>query len=162
MFPRSLRATAQQVVLSRIARRRIWADWSFRSSNSKYSRADEAAHLGMVALLSRRAGIDIGLRFLDQLYREPTHEIRFVTRPVERAAIDPPFAIHACHPVVIAQRNPRYRPVTPGSTRPSMSSGGSIPRIAATVAERSTVRAGSSWRPGAMSFPAKTSGTCES
>ncbi len=42
----------------------------------------------MHALLSRRAGIEIGLSFLDQLYREPTHEIRFVTRPVERAAID--------------------------------------------------------------------------
>jgi uncharacterized protein len=42
----------------------------------------------MHALLSRRVGIDVGLRFLDELYREPTHEIRFVTRPLERAAID--------------------------------------------------------------------------
>ena len=42
----------------------------------------------MHALLSRRVGIEIGLSFLDQLYREPTHEIRFVTRPVERAAVD--------------------------------------------------------------------------
>ena len=42
----------------------------------------------MHALLSRRVGIEIGLSFLDQLYREPTHEIRFVTRPMERAAID--------------------------------------------------------------------------
>jgi len=29
----------------------------------------------MHALLSRRIGIEIGVRFLDQLYREPTHEI---------------------------------------------------------------------------------------
>jgi len=63
---------------------------------------------------------------------------------------------------VIASVTTGYRPLTTGSTRPSMSSGGSIPKIAATVAGRSTVRAGSSWRPGAMSFPAKTSGTCES
>ena len=51
----------------------------------------------MHALLSRRVGIELGLGFLDQLYREPTHEIRFVTRPVERAAIDRwirPYADH--------------------------------------------------------------------
>ncbi len=51
----------------------------------------------MHALLSRRVGVEIGLSFLEQLYREPTHEIRFVTRPMERAAIDRwirPYADH--------------------------------------------------------------------
>ena len=51
----------------------------------------------MHALLSRRVGIETGLSFLEQLYREPTHEIRFVTRPMERAAIDRwirPYADH--------------------------------------------------------------------
>lgn len=51
----------------------------------------------MHALLSRRVGIEIGLEFLDQLYREPTHEVRFATRALERAAIDRwirPYAQH--------------------------------------------------------------------
>ena len=52
----------------------------------------------MHALLSRRAGSDVALRFLDQLYVDPAHEVVAVDRALEREAIDRwlrPFQDHA-------------------------------------------------------------------
>jgi uncharacterized protein len=42
----------------------------------------------MQILLSRFRGADEGLRFIDSLYQDPTHEVVFVNRDLERAAID--------------------------------------------------------------------------
>jgi predicted nucleic acid-binding protein len=42
----------------------------------------------MQVLLSRFRGADEGLRFLDSLYQDPTHEVVFVDRDLERAATD--------------------------------------------------------------------------
>jgi predicted nucleic acid-binding protein len=42
----------------------------------------------MQILLSRFRGADEGLRFIDSLYQDPTHEVVFVDRDLERAAID--------------------------------------------------------------------------
>jgi predicted nucleic acid-binding protein len=42
----------------------------------------------MQILLSRFRGADEGLRFLDSLYQDPTHEVVFVDRDLERAATD--------------------------------------------------------------------------
>ncbi len=42
----------------------------------------------MHGLLARRLGAGVALRFLDSAYGEPTHEVRHVTRDLERAAID--------------------------------------------------------------------------
>jgi uncharacterized protein len=42
----------------------------------------------MQILLSRFRGAEEGLRFIDSLYQDPTHEVVFVNRDLERAAID--------------------------------------------------------------------------
>ena len=42
----------------------------------------------MQILLSRFRGADEGLRFIDSLYQDPTHEVVFVDRDLERTAID--------------------------------------------------------------------------
>ena len=42
----------------------------------------------MQILLSRFRGADEGLRFLDSLYLDTTHEVVFVDRALERAAVD--------------------------------------------------------------------------
>jgi predicted nucleic acid-binding protein len=42
----------------------------------------------MQILLSRFRGVGEGLRFLDSLYQDPTHEVVFVDRDLERAAVD--------------------------------------------------------------------------
>ena len=42
----------------------------------------------MQILLSRFRGSAEGLRFLDSLYQDPTHEVVFVDRDLERAAVD--------------------------------------------------------------------------
>lgn len=42
----------------------------------------------MQILLSRFRGAAEGLRFLDSLYQDPTHEVVFVDRDLERAAVD--------------------------------------------------------------------------
>lgn len=42
----------------------------------------------MQILLSRFRGADEGLQFLDSLYQDATHEVVFVDRELERAAID--------------------------------------------------------------------------
>jgi uncharacterized protein len=42
----------------------------------------------MQVLVSRFRGPDAGLRFIDSLYQDPTHEVVFVDRDLERAAID--------------------------------------------------------------------------
>ena len=42
----------------------------------------------MQILLSRFRGPAEGLRFLDSLYQDPTHEVVFVDRDLERAAVD--------------------------------------------------------------------------
>ena len=42
----------------------------------------------MQILVSRFRGADEGLRFLDSLYQDPTHEVVFVDRDLERAASD--------------------------------------------------------------------------
>ena len=42
----------------------------------------------MQILLSRFRGADEGLRFLDSLYQDPTHDVVFVDRDLERAAMD--------------------------------------------------------------------------
>lgn len=42
----------------------------------------------MQTLLSRFRGADEGLRFIDSLYQDPTHEVVFVDRDLERSAID--------------------------------------------------------------------------
>ncbi len=42
----------------------------------------------MQILLSRFRGADEGLRFIDSLYQDPTHEVVFVDRDLERAAVD--------------------------------------------------------------------------
>lgn len=42
----------------------------------------------MQILVSRFRGADEGLRFLDSLYQDPTHEVVFVDRDLERAATD--------------------------------------------------------------------------
>ena len=42
----------------------------------------------MQILLSRFRGAAEGLRFLDSLYQDPAHEVVFVDRDLERAAVD--------------------------------------------------------------------------
>ena len=42
----------------------------------------------MQVLVSRFRGANEGLRFLDSLYQDPTHEVVFVDRDLERAATD--------------------------------------------------------------------------
>lgn len=42
----------------------------------------------MQILLSRFRGSDEGIRFLSSLYQDPTHEVVFVDRDLERAAVD--------------------------------------------------------------------------
>lgn len=42
----------------------------------------------MQILVSRFRGTDEGLRYLDSLYQDPTHEVVFVDRDLERAAVD--------------------------------------------------------------------------
>ena len=42
----------------------------------------------MQILLSRFRGADEGLRFLDSLYQDPSHQVVFVDRDLERAAVD--------------------------------------------------------------------------
>jgi predicted nucleic acid-binding protein len=42
----------------------------------------------MQILLSRFRGADEGLRFIDSLYQDPTHEVVFVDRDLERTSID--------------------------------------------------------------------------
>ena len=42
----------------------------------------------MQILVSRFRGADEGLRFLDSLYQDPTHDVVFVDRDLERAATD--------------------------------------------------------------------------
>ena len=42
----------------------------------------------MQILLTRFRGPAEGLRFLDSLYQDPTHEVVFVDRDLERAAVD--------------------------------------------------------------------------
>ena len=42
----------------------------------------------MQILVSRFRGTDEGLRFLDSLYQDPAHEVVFVDRDLERAAVD--------------------------------------------------------------------------
>ena len=42
----------------------------------------------MQTLLVKRAGVETALEFLAHLYRDPTHEVRFVTRELEAQAVD--------------------------------------------------------------------------
>lgn len=42
----------------------------------------------MQILLSRFRGVAEGVRFLDSLYQDPTHEVVFVDRDIERMAVD--------------------------------------------------------------------------
>lgn len=51
----------------------------------------------MHVLLTRRAGAEVGIAFLDHLYMDPAHDVVFVTREIEREASDRwlrPFADH--------------------------------------------------------------------
>lgn len=42
----------------------------------------------MHALMARRLGPEVGVEFLDRLHADPAHEVRFVDRELERAAVD--------------------------------------------------------------------------
>src|SRR5215213_6957746 len=42
----------------------------------------------MQILLMRFRGAEEGLRFIDSLYQDPSHEVVFVNRDLERAAVD--------------------------------------------------------------------------
>ena len=42
----------------------------------------------MQLLLSRFRGADEGFRFIDSLYQDPTHDVVFVDRELERASVD--------------------------------------------------------------------------
>lgn len=42
----------------------------------------------MQILLMRFRGADEGLRFIDSLYQDPTHDVLFVDRELERTAVD--------------------------------------------------------------------------
>jgi predicted nucleic acid-binding protein len=42
----------------------------------------------MQILLARSRGAEAGLRFIDHLYQDATHEVVFVDRELERAAVD--------------------------------------------------------------------------
>ncbi len=42
----------------------------------------------MQILLTRFRGTDEGLRFIDSLYQDPSHQVVFVDRDLERAAVD--------------------------------------------------------------------------
>ncbi len=56
----------------------------------------------MHILLARRLGASVALSFLRELYRDPAHEVRFVTRELEAAAIENWLIPFADHPVSLA------------------------------------------------------------
>ena len=56
----------------------------------------------MQILVSRFRGADEGLRFLDSLYQDPTHEVVFVDRDLERAATDRWLRTYRDHPLSLA------------------------------------------------------------
>ena len=56
----------------------------------------------MQILVSRFRGADEGLRFLDSLYQDPTHEVVFVDRDLERAATDRWLRKYRDHPLSLA------------------------------------------------------------
>ena len=79
-----------------------FAALSPKEAHHKEARAAYVAHLEqgdrlvttnlvvaeMQILLTRFRGSDEGLRFLDSLYQDPTHEVVFADRDLERAAVD--------------------------------------------------------------------------
>jgi predicted nucleic acid-binding protein len=56
----------------------------------------------MQILVSRFRGADEGLRFLDSLYQDPTHDVVFVDRDLERAATDRWLRKYRDHPLSLA------------------------------------------------------------
>ena len=56
----------------------------------------------MQILVSRFRGADEGLRFLDSLYQDPTHDVVFVDRDLERAAMDRWLRKYRDHPLSLA------------------------------------------------------------
>jgi len=56
----------------------------------------------MQILLMRFRGAEEGLRFIDSLYKDPSHEVVFVDRALERTAIDHWLRRYRDHPLSLA------------------------------------------------------------
>jgi predicted nucleic acid-binding protein len=56
----------------------------------------------MQILLMRFRGADEGLRFMDSLYKDPSHEVVFVDRALERTAVDHWLRRYRVHPLSLA------------------------------------------------------------
>jgi len=56
----------------------------------------------MQILLMRFRGADEGLRFIDSLYKDPSHEVVFVDRALERTAVDHWLRRYRDHPLSLA------------------------------------------------------------
>jgi len=56
----------------------------------------------MQILLMRFRGADEGLRFMDSLYKDPSHEVVFVDRALERTAVDHWLRRYRDHPRSLA------------------------------------------------------------
>jgi len=56
----------------------------------------------MQILLMRFRGADEGLRFMDSLYKDPSHEVVFVDRALERTAVDHWLRRYRDHPLTLA------------------------------------------------------------
>jgi predicted nucleic acid-binding protein len=56
----------------------------------------------MQILLMRFRGADEGLRFMDSLYKDPSHEVVFVDRALERTAVDHWLRRYRDHPLSLA------------------------------------------------------------
>jgi predicted nucleic acid-binding protein len=56
----------------------------------------------MQILLMRFRGADEGLRFMDSLYKDPSHEVVFVDRALERTAVDYWLRRYRDHPLSLA------------------------------------------------------------
>ena len=56
----------------------------------------------MQTLLTRFRGADDGLRFMDSLYKDPSHEVVFVDRALERMAVDHWLRRYRDHPLSLA------------------------------------------------------------
>ena len=53
-------------------------------------------------LLMRFRGADEGLRFMESLYKDPSHEVVFVDRALERTAVDHWLRRYRDHPLSLA------------------------------------------------------------
>ena len=56
----------------------------------------------MQILLMRFRGAEEGLRFIDSLYKDPSHEVVFVDRALERTAVDHWLRRYRDHPLSLA------------------------------------------------------------